>query len=175
MDVYAKVFEVIDMRSFSNLWFWIALAVMWSTASHWILGVPYDMVSRAGRLGGAAQKDFEDLARINVTRILQIAEEAGLLLAAGGSFLLTMLGVLGFGFGVEIAQAVFLLGLPMALIGLLSVRTARRIRARGIAGPELRGTFTRHRMVIQGIGMVSVLVTTLWGMYMNFVLGPFGS
>ena len=175
MDVYAKVFEVIDMRSFSNLWFWIALAVMWSTASHWILGVPYDMVSRAGRLGGSAQADFEDLVRINVTRVLQIADEAGLVLAAGGSFLLTMLAVLGFGFGVEIAQALFLLGLPMSVIGILSVRTARRIRLSGLAGAELRKTISRHRMVVQGIGMVSVLVTTLWGMYMNFVLGPFGS
>ena len=42
-----NVFELIDMRSFSNLWFWIALAVLWSSVSHWVLGVPWDMVMRA--------------------------------------------------------------------------------------------------------------------------------
>ena len=47
LDWYQSIFELIDMRSFSNLWYWIALAVMWSTASHWVLGVPWDMVIRA--------------------------------------------------------------------------------------------------------------------------------
>ncbi len=32
MDWYATVFELIDMRSFSNLWYWIALAVVWYAA-----------------------------------------------------------------------------------------------------------------------------------------------
>ncbi|MCE8470526.1 component of SufBCD complex, partial [Rhodovulum sulfidophilum] len=27
MDLYGKLFELIDMRSFSNLWYWIALAL----------------------------------------------------------------------------------------------------------------------------------------------------
>ncbi|MEC7258626.1 MAG: component of SufBCD complex, partial [Pseudomonadota bacterium] len=51
MDWYSSIFELIDMRSFSNLWFWIALAVTWSTTSHWVLGVPFDMVNRARRNG----------------------------------------------------------------------------------------------------------------------------
>ena len=70
LDWYQTLFEMIDMRSFSNLWFWIALAVMWSTASHWVLGVPFDMVLRARRHGGEAQADLEDIVRINVVRRL---------------------------------------------------------------------------------------------------------
>ena len=72
------IFEVIDMRSFSNLWFWIALAVVWSSASHWVLGVPFDMVHRARRHGGQAQIDLDDLARINANRLLHMLEDAGL-------------------------------------------------------------------------------------------------
>lgn len=75
MDWHLKVFEVIDMRSFSNLWFWIALAVMWSSASHWVLGVPFDMVGRAAKNGGQAESDLEDLVRINANRLLFIAVE----------------------------------------------------------------------------------------------------
>jgi hypothetical protein len=53
---YSNVFEVIDMRSFSSLWYWIALAVMWSSASHYVLGVPFDLVQRARRRGGQAPR-----------------------------------------------------------------------------------------------------------------------
>ena len=52
MDFTQTLLDVIDFRSFSNLWFWIVLAVAWSTASHWVLGIPFDMVMRARRHGG---------------------------------------------------------------------------------------------------------------------------
>ncbi len=172
---YETILDVIDLRSFSNLWFWIALAVMWSTASHWVLGVPFDMVGRAARHGGQAETDLEDMVRINVNRILMIAEEAGLVMVAGGCFVLTTLAVLGFGFRFEIAQALFLLGLPMSLVALLSVRSAALIRRAGLSGEALRRRIARHRVSVQAIGMVSVLVTTLWGMYVNMTVGPFGS
>ena len=37
MAWYQTVLELIDMRSFSSLWYWIGLAVLWSSASHWVL------------------------------------------------------------------------------------------------------------------------------------------
>ncbi|ETX29122.1 hypothetical protein [Roseivivax isoporae] len=174
MDWYGIVFEVIDLRSFSNLWFWIALAVMWSTTSHWVLGVPFDMVGRAARRGGTAQDDLEALVRINTARILYIARESGLILTAAGSFVLTLLAVLGFWFRIEFAQALFLLGLPMAVVALMSVRTAARIRGRDLHGEALRRALTRHRFAVQAVGVTSVLATTLWGMYVNFTVGPLG-
>ena len=101
VDWYQSVFELIDLRSFSNLWFWIALAVMWSSASHWVLGVPYDLVLRARRNGGDAVADMEDLVRINVSRLLYIGRMSGLWLAGITCFLLTGLGLLDFVYGVE--------------------------------------------------------------------------
>ena len=77
MELIDTVFEVIDMRSFSNLWYWIALAVLWSSTSHWVLGVPYDMIQRARREGGQAQQDVEDLVRINTSRLLMIVDRSG--------------------------------------------------------------------------------------------------
>ncbi|MHA6324158.1 component of SufBCD complex [Roseivivax sp. CAU 1753] len=174
MDWHLRVFEVIDMRSFSNLWFWIALAVMWSSASHWVLGVPFDMVARAAKRGGQAEIDLEDLVRINANRILYIAAEAGLWLTGLGAFMLSMLCLSGFVFGVELAQALFLLGLPMSLVGLLSMRTSRIIRENALEGADLRRKLTRHRVAVQAIGMVSIFITALWGMYRNMSVGPFG-
>ena len=70
LDWYKIVFELIDLRSFSNLWYWIMLGVVWSMASHWVLGVPFDMIQRARRDGGQAEQDLEALVRINTQRML---------------------------------------------------------------------------------------------------------
>lgn len=175
MDWYDTVFELIDMRSFSNLWFWIMLAVMWSSMSHWVLGVPWDMILRTRKQGGAeTQADLETMVRINTGRILLIASESGLLLAAFGSFMLTSLVLLGFVYDNEFAQAVFLLGLPMTLVGLASIATARRIRRDDLQGDALYKAMRRHRVITQAIGMVSIFVTAMWGMLQNMNIGALG-
>ncbi|QFT59871.1 hypothetical protein FIU94_13640 [Sulfitobacter sp. THAF37] len=175
MDWYQTLFELIDMRSFSNLWFWIVLAVTWSTASHWVLGVPFDMVLRARRQGGQAEVDLEDMVRINVNRLLFIAQVSGLWILGFGCFGLTMLVLLGFVYGMEFAQAVFLLAFPLSLVGLLSLSTARLIVAEDAGGERLRKRLTRHRLYTQIIGMLSIFVTAIWGMYQNVALGPLGA
>jgi len=168
---YETIFEFIDMRSFSNLWFWIALAVMWSTASHWVLGVPHDMVLRARRSGGQTQTDMEMLVRINSDRMLYIGRQAGLWLVGIVSLLMSGLLLLGFVYDVEFAQAVFCLAAPMTLVGALSLRTAHRIEVQQPQGAALHRTLMRHRTVTQGIGMVSIFGTAMWGMYQNLSIG----
>ncbi|MCX7559863.1 component of SufBCD complex [Sulfitobacter sp. F26204] len=174
MDWYQTLFEVIDMRSFSNLWFWIVLAVIWSTASHWVLGVPYDMVLRAKRHGDQAQIDLEDMVRINVNRLLYIGQVSGLWLAGFSCFFLTMLVLMGFVYGMEFAQAVFLLALPLSMVGMLSLSTARLIQEEQSTGEVLYKRLSRHRIYTQMIGMVAIFITALWGMYQNMTLGPLG-
>ncbi|MFV0491574.1 MAG: component of SufBCD complex [Pseudorhodobacter sp.] len=167
MPWYDTIFDLIDFRSFSNLWFWIVLAVAWSSASHWVLGVPFDMVSRARRRGGEAQADLEAMLEINVRRIMYIARGAGVWLIGFASFLLSGLLILGFWYGVEFAQAVFLLALPISVIGALSLRQAAQIEAGVNGGQMLCRRLTRHRMMVQGIGIFSIFVTALWGMWHN--------
>ena len=174
MDWYSKVFELIDMRSFSNLWYWIALAVVWSAASHKVIGVPWDMVHKAARLGGQAETDFEDMVRISTNRLLYIAAVSGLWLVVLGSGLLTALAILGFWYWVEFAQALFLLAFPMTLVGLLSLNTARIIHDNALVGVDLRRRMMRHRITTQFIGMASIFVTALWGMYQNISVGVLG-
>lgn len=174
MDWYSTVFELIDMRSFSNLWYWIALAVLWSTTSHWVLGVPWDMIQRAARNGGEAQVDLEDLVRINCNRLLYIAGVSGLWLLGLISGLLTSLAMLGFLYRIEFAQAVFLLAAPMTLVGALSLNTARIIHDAGLAGEALRRRLGRHRIHTQIVGMISIFITALWGMYQNMSIGALG-
>lgn len=174
VDWYKVIFELIDMRSFSNLWYWIALAVLWSMASHWVLGIPYSMVLRARRHGGQAEIDLQDMARINVNRLLHMADTSGLWMVGLGCFLLSGLFMLGFIYGVELAQAVFLMLLPMSAVSALSLRTARQVAGAGLIGEALCKRLTRHRISVQMIGTLSIFVTALWGMYQNLTIGVLG-
>lgn len=167
MSFLTTIFEVIDFRSFSNLWFWIALAAIWSMASHYVLGVPFDLVARAQRRGGEALQDLEDIARVNITRILEYGRAAGLFMAALGGFVFASLAVLAIGYGLEFAQALLLILAPMALLAILSFRTCLAIEA---ANPEIDELITwlkRHRLRVQLIGVISIFITSMWGMWVN--------
>ncbi len=161
------------MRSFSNLWYWIALAVVWSSASHFVLGVPFDLIQRAQRQGGQAMQDFVDMVRINVNRILFIVDIAGPYLLGFWAFVLTTLFVLAFWYSVEFAQAVVLIALPMTLVFLLTVRLARRIADLEPDGSVLTRLITRQRFWTQVIGMIAIFVTAMFGMYHNLEVVPF--
>lgn len=174
MDLYSSLFEIIDMRSFSNLWYWIVLAVLWSSVSHWAMGVPFDLLVRARRVGGQTEQDLLDIVRINGNRILFIVDKSGLIILGLSCFFFTGLAMLGFYYGVEFAQAVFLLLFPMCLVTLINIRAAHKLR-RSDGSLEFVGkVLTRCRIYTQIIGMISILITSLWGMYQNFSIGVLG-
>jgi len=68
---------------------------------------------------------------------------------------------------------VFLIAFPLAIVGGLSVSVARVILDTEIKGADLRRKITRHRVLVQVIGIISIFVTAMWGMYQNMVLGGF--
>lgn len=170
MHLTQTIFDVIDTRSFSNLWFWIGLAVVWTSVGHWVLGVPYDMIARARRRGGQAQADLEDMVRISIGRLLSIGGVSGTILLGLMCFVLTTLAITGFLYDVEFAQALFLIAFPMSLVAGLSLRAARRIAAEQPIGEALHKRLIRHRQAIQTIGMISIFLTAMWGMYQNLVV-----
>ncbi|MEM7720306.1 MAG: component of SufBCD complex [Pseudomonadota bacterium] len=175
MDWYESVFEVIDLRSFSNLWYWIGLAVLWSSVSHWVLGIPHDAILRARRnTPETAMNDLHDLTRVNVNRILYIVDVSGAWLALFGSAGVTALAITAFGYNVEFAQAIFFMAFPMVVLGGLSARAARKIRIHEMQGEDLIRHLIRHRFVIQLIGVLSIFVTAMFGMWVNLSTGPFG-
>ncbi|MEM6386761.1 MAG: component of SufBCD complex [Pseudomonadota bacterium] len=175
MDWYESVFEVIDLRSFSNLWYWIGLAVLWSSVSHWVLGIPHDAILRARRRSpDTALDDLHDLVRVNVNRILYIVDVSGAWLALFGSAVITALGITAFAYEVEFAQAVFLMALPMVVLGAMSARAARQIQRHALKGDDLIRHLIRHRFMVQLLGVCSIFMTAMYGMWVNLYTGPFG-
>lgn len=171
-DLWLVLLTVMDLRSFSNLWYWIALAVTWSMASHWVLGLPYDLVRRAAREGGAAEAELRLLLGVQHRRYGAVAAEAGTGLMGFAAFLLTLLLTLGFFYRIEFAQALFLLLAPLLCVVGLSFRWMARLPPETPAPALFRG-LRRARMITQGIGMVAIFVTALWGMWTNLRLGPY--
>lgn len=174
MDLFwiNSAFEVIDMRSFSNLWFWIALAVLWSTASHWVIGVPFDMVTRAKRGQQDAARDVKILANVYARRLNYIADVSGLVMTGFIFFVLTVLCGLGFFYGVEFAQAIFMLAAPMSVVGLISVHTAKRIPNMDV--DALLNHLRWHRVKVQAVGVVAIFTTSMWGMWTNMNVNVLG-
>lgn len=164
--------ELIDLRSFSNLWYWIALAALWSTASHWVVGVPFDLVTRARRGNEQAAHDMRILAEAHVNRILRMAEISGLWFTGSTAFMLTLLAILGWVYDVEFAQAVMMLFAPMVVVGIINIDTARRLRESEFE--DLIRQLSNHRIKVQMVGVLAIFATAFWGMWVNVNFGALG-
>ncbi|MFC7705137.1 component of SufBCD complex [Plastorhodobacter daqingensis] len=173
MSLYQHLYEVLDTRSFTTLWYWIALLAFWYLAGVRVLGIPYDMVLQARR-DATAQAALAQMAALSVPRQIP-AGQAGVWATGFAALLLTMLFMLGFSYGLELAQALFFLALPMCLLALMRVRVARRIHERGLEDGALVKALMRHRGMVQLLGMISVFFTVLWGMWHSLTVGVLGN
>lgn len=172
MDLTKTLVDVIDARSFSNLWYWIVLAVAWSTASHYVVGVPFDMITRAKRQGGEAFDDLAQLVGVNTRRLIYISRVSGLAILGFWAFVMTAMLLLAFWYWIEFAQAVVLLAVPMTLVGWLTLRAAQKIEMDQPTGPDLLKRLLRHRFYTHVIGMISIFVSAMFGMYQNLYVVP---
>lgn len=167
MDLIDTILYLIDFRTFSNIWYWLAVMVTWATVSHWVIGVPFDMIYRARRQGGQAAQDLETLVAINVRRLLTITGTPALMLAGMGAFVITAAGMLGFVYRLELAQGLFCLAFPLVFVGLVTLRTCQRFAVEQPTGPDLAKALFRLRFWIQLIAMTAIFCTALLGMYVT--------
>ena len=174
MNTTGSVLQLIDLRSFSSLWYWIVVAVFWSQVTHSTFGVPYDMVLRARRRGGQDLEDLEAMVGVQIRRRAAILASGGTAIALVWATLLSMVGVLGFVYRIELAQALTLLMVPATVVAGLRLRLLHRLAA---AAPDPEGVLkalTWHRVGVQVVGLIAILITTLWGMWFNLNVRALG-
>jgi hypothetical protein len=156
--------DLLNFRTFSSVWYWITLALVWTSASHRPLGVPYDMVRRARRGRDGAGADLHLVALTFARRLTAgVAAAAGAIVATG-SALVTALVMLATLYGSELAQGVALIVLPMGLVGWMNLRTARTI----VAGGDPQRHLGRLRAATNAIALVTLFLAAFWGTYVNF-------
>lgn len=164
MELLESILRVLDMRSFASVWFWIVVALFWSAVTQTILGASYDMIVRARRHAGQTLEDVQTLVEIHVRRMIGLMERVGHWVVGfvGGS--LALIFVLAFSYGIEMAQALFLLMLPLSIIRLMTLRLAYKIDRNNLRGDLLIRALLRHRLWLQLLGVVTIFVTAIWGM-----------
>lgn len=149
------------------------MAISWSSGSHFIIGVPFDLVQRARREGGRYENRVHILLEINVARLRNIQKIAGQLIVLLSSFILTGFMLLGFVYNVEFFQAAFMLCFPWVFVGILTMRAVNRLGEEFPTGEELFKFFRRLRLSIQFVGLFSIFVTSVWGMYYLILVSSF--
>jgi hypothetical protein len=149
--------ETLAAASFLSIWYWVLHAVVWTLACYRTLGVPLDMLHRSRDAPEIAAR-VDLLAHLAAARIGGVHDLLGVPIAAVAGFTLATLCVLGFGLGIEAAQAAFVLILPLAVIGYSKLRLALFVRRRGLAGAALVLALARRRVWHQFIAILAMCV-----------------
>jgi hypothetical protein len=154
------VFASLDFTSFHSVWYWVLTIVVWTQVCHRTLGVPYDMILRAERLPEVAT-EVDLLARVAAARVAALHRHLGIWIAALSGFALSALAVLGLANGFEAALATLLLLLPLALVGVQTIRLALFVHRTGANGRELRRRLARRRAWNQVVAFMAIGTATL--------------
>lgn len=167
MDWTETIVRVIDLRTFSNIWYWLTVAVSWAVASHWLIGVPFDLLYRARKADPAHIADLEAITDVNVRRFTGLVDLAGPYLLGALIFMLTIIGMSGFYYGLELGQGLFILAAPLTVIMLMNIAVARDLRTHPLRGADLVRRLFRLRLWTQAIGMIAIFFTAMYGMWFN--------
>ncbi len=156
-----SIFEFLDYDTFLSIWYWALVIISWSLTCHYTLGVPFDVVVRADRMGGQYAQDCDQLALIHARRIDTVLRRGGPFIAGFSAFVLVSLATLGFWFGYDIATALFMIGAPIGLAGILGARLSLRVLVGMISGEQLRRMIAKRRFWDQVIGVCAIFITAL--------------
>ena len=179
----------LNSRSFGTIWFWIVMVGMWSAVGRHVLGVPAEILlrarqaNRAGRADGDEVVTLLDWLSLTLPRWMPGRGEGAVILGLS-LFALSSLAILGFGYWLEMAQALTLLLTPFAALFWLRVWLARRLQpllgqAQSEARPlaqvagDIIGRMVTHRRLVSLLSVVSVAATALWGT-LWMLMRPFG-
>jgi hypothetical protein len=156
--------DVIDLRSFSSIWYWLLVGTVWTRVMHAPMGVPVDLARRAARGGAAARADLLSLVRIEARARRDADRALGPWRAAAWSFLLTSLAVLAAYHRIEIALAALLVLAPLAVVRWLSTRMARGLADMPADADSILPRLARLRWQVQAVGVAAVFFSAVVGM-----------
>ena len=166
------ILALLDSRSFGSVWFWVMLIFAWTVAGRRIAGVPVDVVHAVAladqpAAGDRAAVTLLDWLSLTLPR-WQVSGASGAVFLGMAAFILTSLALLGFVYDLEMAQALVLLILPFALVFVMELRLAHRLRRVlaeaergapvGQAAARATRMMRRHRL---GFALMSVLAVAL--------------
>lgn len=179
----------LDSQSFATVWYWLLLFGLWSTTGRSVLGVPADIIVRAHH--AIRGNDTESPMLSHLLDWLSLAlprwrlgQIEGAVFLGVATFGLSTLGLLGFFYDLEMAQALTLLLLPFLLLFWMRILLARRLAPLmqqaeagevpiGDAARQILRRLIWHRRLVSLLSIVSVAITALCGAIW-IIRHPFG-
>jgi hypothetical protein len=147
-------------QSFSNLWYWVI--VIWAVGGlpHRPLGVPDDVIIRAHSGDRVALADMHMMLAPQARHMTQPIPAQDIIATASGMFALSALATLGWGYGVGVAQAGFLILLPLMIKYMLAKQVAQHMIKTTFqtALDDLR-RYQRHLRLVR---FVCLFATAFW-------------
>ncbi len=148
------------MTAHDSVWFWALVALIWLRTGARSLGAPWNMILHSLKDEATAQ-DLASLVRINSQDYVSTGHNP--FLWAFITCVMTSLGLLGFGYGLEYAQAAFLLCIPIVLSWALQIRAAGRYLQARPEGQSLFRFLRNHRWALQIVTISWLFFVSLWG------------
>lgn len=180
------ILTILDSRSFGSIWFWLLLTLAWTLAGRRIAGVPAEVLAAIGKPQSpddAASMLLLDWLSLTLPRRRMGHAEAAVLLGVS-AFVGTALFVLGFFYGLEMAQALVLLLLPFGLLFAADIRLSRRLfdivhaaetgaLSVNDAAQQAAKLMRRQRVAVN-VGSVVAVAVTAWRGAIWIATHPFG-
>lgn len=183
------VIGFLDSRSFGTIWFWIVLIGLWSASGRHVMGVPAEVLMRARQARRAGRPEADEVIALLDWLSLtlprwRLGRSEGAIFLGASLFALTSLAILGFGYWLEMAQALTLLATPFLVLfwmrvwlarGLAPVLAEAQSGARPVAeaAAEAIRRMVIHRRLASVLSIASVAATALWGT-LWMLMRPYG-
>lgn len=189
MPQFNSLIGFLDSRSFGTIWYWLVVIGLWSLTGRSVIGVPADILSRARAALAEGQREAPVILHLLdwLSLILprwRMGRREGVAFLGGAGFVLTSLAIMGFGYGLELALASFLVLLPLSILFGLRVGLARRLIPLLEAAekgerpvPDVAAEAVRrmlvHRRWVTVLSMAAVAITAILGALWSAV-HPYG-
>ncbi|MDF3607583.1 hypothetical protein PE067_16370 [Paracoccus sp. DMF-8] len=131
MGLLKDILSILDSRSFATIWFWVMLATVWTMVGRNVLGVPPDVIRRVPR-DPQGPDTPEALVLLDWLSLVlprwRLDPREGVWLLGLFAFVCSTLILLGFAYGLEMAQALVILLFPVVLKMLGGLWLASRLQ-----------------------------------------------
>ena len=162
------MYEVIlTENTFANPWYWTFVIIAWVNLLQYSFGIPREMFNAARRGDDQSRSDALILLDVNARIIRNDYTKFGSLLVLLTCFVLSSFAAIGFKADIYTLQAIVFLGVPVALIGIISFAYAKKmIDAAGDWDVFCR-TYNMFWYIKWAIALISIAITMFWAVYIE--------
>ncbi len=159
--------EALTENAFTNLWYWAVIVIAWINLIQYTFGIPREIFSAARKGDAQAQKDVLALIDINARFIISDFTKFGSLLVLMTCFVLSSFATIGFKNDIYTLQALFFIGLPIAVIGIMSFVYSKKLVACSYDWEIFCRTYNMFWYIKWAMALISISFTMFWAVYIE--------